>query len=236
VNGQAGAPADERADVEVPLTGLRGAVARAMEAAWQAPRVAVGFEVDMTACLARQRVLQLELGPQPRLSPTHFVIRAAALAMRDHPGLNAHIGASSITLSSAINVGLAVNVEGGVMVPVIRHADLKPIEIVAAEAADAAHKARTGALTASASRGGTFTVSTLGSTGAAWFTPILNGPQVAILGVGALGQRAVVRDGAVVAAPMMTLTLVFDHRALDGYPAAQGLAAIRGRLEEPSEL
>ncbi len=137
----------------------------------------------------------------------------------------------AVELASEVNLGLAVSLDEGVIVPVIRDADRKSMAELAAEARDLAAAARAGSLEGSALRDGTFTVSTLGATGIDWFTPILNAPQVAILGVGRVTDRVIARDGAAVVAPAMTLTLVFDHRAVDGHPAAQFLAALRDRLE-----
>lgn len=220
----------------VPFTGLRGAVARAMDAAWQAPRVAVAFDVDVDACLALREERQERGDAGVRLSLTHFILRAAALALREHPGLNGQVEDEGVRLSERIDVGLAVSVPGGVLAPVVRDVDTKSVEVIAAEARELADQARDGTLAPSAMRGGTFTVSTLGSTGASWFTPILNPPQIAILGVGGVARRPVVRDEELVPASVMTLTLVFDHRATDGHPAALFLAAIRDRLQAPADL
>ena len=219
------------APARVPLTGLRGAVARGMAAAWQHPRVAVGADVDMTAALAHQRALQDELGDELRLSPTHLVLRAVALTLREHPRLNARMAEDAVEPVGEINLGLAVSLDEGIVVPVIRDADGKSISELAKEARELAEAAVAGSLPAPAFRDGTFTVSTLGAAGIDWFTPILNAPQVAILGVGRIADRVVARDGAPVVAPVMTLTLVFDHRAVDGQPAALFLAALRDRLE-----
>jgi pyruvate/2-oxoglutarate dehydrogenase complex dihydrolipoamide acyltransferase (E2) component len=209
----------------IPLTGMRGAVAREMVLAWQQPRVAIGVEVEMTATLA------LLAREQSRLTPTHAVLRAVALTLREHPRLNAQITDNAVDLVPEVNLGVAVSLDEGVIVPVIRDADRKSIAQLAAEAGELAETARAGSLAGAALRDGTFTVSTLGATGIDWFTPILNPPQVAILGVGRVADRVIARDGAPVVAPAMTLTLIFDHRAVDGQPAAGFLAALRARLE-----
>src|SRR5581483_355128 len=233
--GAAG-PDAARADRGVrrtPLAGLRGVVARSLTAAWQgAPRVAVAVEVDMTASLARPAALARQLGASPRVSVTHLVLRAAALSLREHPRLNGRVAGDAVETSDAVHVGLAVDVDEAVVVPVVRDADRKS----AAERAALAAAARAGRLAPAAAQGGTFTVSTLGAAGADWFTPILNAPQIAILGVGAVAPRPVVRGNAVVAAPTVHLTLVFDHRAVDGVPAARFLAAVRARLESAADL
>src|SRR5581483_2591910 len=185
----------------------------------------------MTASLARPAALARQLGASPRVSVTHLVLRAAALSLREHPRLNGRVAGDAVETSDAVHVGLAVDVDEAVVVPVVRDADRKSVAELAAECAALAAAARAGRLAPAAAQGGTFTVSTLGAAGADWFTPILNAPQIAILGVGAVAPRPVVRGGAVVAAPTVHLTLVFDHRAVDGVPAARFLAAVRARLE-----
>jgi pyruvate dehydrogenase E2 component (dihydrolipoamide acetyltransferase) len=164
------------------------------------------------------------------------VLRAVALVLTEHPRLNGRVIADAVETSDAVHLGLAVDADDVVLVPVIRHADRKSIAELATEAAALADAARAGRLPPAASQGGTFTVSTLGAAGIDWFTPVLNAPQIAILGVGRIAPRAVVRDGAVVVAPTMHLTLVFDHRAVDGRPAARFLAALRARLEAAAGL
>lgn len=220
----------------VPFTGLRGAVARTMDTAWQAPRVAVAFDVEVDACLALRQA-RIEQAPDDvRLSVTHFVLRAAALALRDHPGLNGQVEQDGVRLSDRVDIGLAVSVTDGVVAPVLREVDTKSLETIAAEAQQLAVQARAGGLGPSTMRGATFTVSTLGATGASWFTPIINPPQIAILGVGGVVRRPVARGDDVAIASVMTLTLVFDHRATDGQPAALFLAAVRDRLQTPADL
>ena len=220
----AGADEPER----VPFTGMRGAVARQMASAWQHPRVAASVEVEMTTALA---ALETQRAHQARLSPTVAVLRAAALALVEHPRLNALVNEQAVEVAASVNIGLAVSLDEGVIVPVIRDADQKSMAALAAEMAHLARAARAGELPGNALRDGTFTLSTLGASGIDWFTPVLNPPQAAILGVGRVAERPVVRDRAVIAAPTVVLTLVFDHRAIDGTPAALFLAAVRDRLE-----
>jgi len=220
--GGGAAPSARSEPQRLPLTGIRGAVAREMTLAWQQPRVAIGVDVDMSAAVG--------LLEERDLSPTHAVLRAVALTLREHPRLNGVLGDDAVELAREVNVGLAVSLDEGVIVPVIRGADEKSLSELAAEARELAAAARDGSLPGAAVRDGTFTVSTLGATGIDWFTPVLNTPQIAILGVGRLTERVIARDGVAVVAPAMTLTLVFDHRAVDGQPAAVFLAALRDRL------
>ena len=222
------AAAADSGPLRVPLTGVRGAVAREMALAWQQPRVAIGTEVEMSAALA---LLQDKSGDGTRLSPTHAVLRGVSLTLLEHPRLNSRVNQDAVELAPAVNLGLAVSLDEGVIVPVIRNADRKSLLQLAAEAGELAQAARAGSLPGTHLRDATFTVSTLGATGIDWFTPILNPPQVAILGVGRVTDRVIARDGVAVVAPTMVLTLIFDHRAVDGHPAALFLAALRERLE-----
>lgn len=221
----------------VPFTGLRGAVARNMTNAWQTvPRVAAGVEVDLTAALALLAAAQQRVGERPRVSVTHLVLRAVALTLREHPRLNARVAQDAVEVMDEIDLGLAVSLDDGLVVPVIRGADRKSLVELAAESADLATAARGGTLPPAAAQGATFTVTNLGATGIDWFTPIIDVPQVAILGVGRLRDRPVVKDGALAVAPTVVLTLVYDHRAIDGHPASLFLAAVRDRLERARDL
>jgi pyruvate/2-oxoglutarate dehydrogenase complex dihydrolipoamide acyltransferase (E2) component len=220
----------------VPLKGLRGSIARNMTAGWQAPRVAMGTEVDMTRCLSLQATLQQRVGTATRITVTPIVLRAVALALRAHPRMNALMREAGIELAANINLGLAVSLEEGLAVPVIRDADLKSIQELAQESRDSATAARAGKLTPKAYQGGTFTVTNLGGAGIDWFTPILNPPQVGILGLSRVIEKSVVRDQQIVSAPMTELSLVFDHRAVDGYPAALFLNHLKKLLESCEEL
>ena len=220
------AGADDKA--LIPLKGIRGMIARSLTAAWQAPRVAQGLDADMTEVLARVAREREKTGR--KISITHAVLRAVALALREHPTVNGIVTEQGVELWSQVNLGVAVNTVHGVVVPVLMQADGKDLVALESGVAQLADGARAGKLPASAYQRGTFTVSTLGATGIDWFTPVLNPPQIAILGVGRVAQRAVVVDDVVVARPMMTLTLVFDHRALDGHPAGLFLSDVARRL------
>ena len=158
-------------------------------------------------------------------------MRAAGLSLVEHPRLNALVSEEAVEVATSVNIGLAVSLEEGVIVPVIRDADQKSIGRAGSRDGGAGAGRPGRELPGTALRDGTFTVSTLGASGIDWFTPVLNSPQAAILGVGRVAERPVVRDRAVVVAPTVVLTLVFDHRAVDGHPAALFLAAVRDRLE-----
>ncbi|WP_024303006.1 dihydrolipoamide acetyltransferase family protein [Pseudogulbenkiania sp. MAI-1] len=226
---------DRPATKSLPLTGLRGAIARNMSQGWQAPRVAMWAEVDVTACqLKRARLLAEQ--PGLKLTLTAFVLRALALTLREHPHLNALMRDKEVELVDDINLALAVSVPGGLMAPVIRQADTMSVLELAAESRRLAEGARSGSLGAGAFQRGTFTVTNLGMTAIDGFSPVINPPQVAILGVSRVIDKPVVRHGAIVPAPLMGLSLVFDHRAVDGYPAALFLGDLKRRLESAEEL
>lgn len=220
----------------IPLKGLRGSIARNMTAGWQAPRVAMGVDVDMSHCLALRVALQAQLGPTPRLTVTPIVLRAVALTLREHPRMNALMREGGIEPVTNVNIALAVSLDEGLTAPVIRDADTKSIRELADESRELALAARAGKLPPKAYQGGTFTVSNLGMTGINWFTPILNPPQVGILGMARVVETPVVRGGQIVIMPITILTLVFDHRAVDGYPAALFLDGLRKRLESGRDL
>ena len=216
------------ATTSIPLKGIRGVIARSLTAAWQAPRVAQGLDADMSAVLARVKTERAATGR--KISITHAVLRAAALTLREHPAVNGVVSDQAVELWADVNLGVAVNTPVGVVVPVLSAADTFDLGELEQRVAVLAEGARGGKLPAAAYQRGTFTVSTLGATGIDWFTPVLNPPQIAILGVGRVAERPVVIAGEVVARPMMTLTLVFDHRALDGHPAGLFLSALARRL------
>ena len=212
----------------VPLKGIRGVIARSLTAAWQAPRVAQGLDADMFAVLARVKSERAATGT--KISITHAVLRAIAVTLREHPAVNGIVSDQAVEHWTDVNLGVAVNTPVGVVVPVLMQADALNLGELEQRVGELAGSARAGKLPASAYQRGTFTVSTLGATGIDWFTPVLNPPQIAILGLGRVAERAVVISGQVVARPMMTLTLVFDHRALDGHPAGLFLSALAQRL------
>jgi pyruvate dehydrogenase E2 component (dihydrolipoamide acetyltransferase) len=175
---------------------------------------------------------------EPLKAPTYndMVVKACALALREHPAANGSYRDGRTQLYSRVNVGVAVAAEGALVVPTVFDADEKSLGEIARETHTLAERVRTGTITPPELGGGTFTVSNLGMYGVTSFTAIINPPQAGILSVGALTPRAVVRDGEVLARNTMTLTLACDHRILYGAEAAQFLARIRELLEAPAAL
>lgn len=198
-------------------------------------RLTLNMEVDATEMVRwRSRVLPvLQQSKGLRVTYNDLLVKVVAAALREHPYLNAQWTDQGIYLVEPVNVGVAVAVEDGLVVPVVRNADRKTLEEVSVELAGLVAKAREDRLALADISGGTFTITNLGMYGIDSFTPIINPPEAAILGVGRIGERAVAINGQMVLRPMMSLSLSFDHRILDGVPAAQFLQRVRQLLEEP---
>jgi pyruvate/2-oxoglutarate dehydrogenase complex dihydrolipoamide acyltransferase (E2) component len=234
----AAAPAAADAQV-IPLTGMRGVIASRMHASLQEmAQLTLGSEAVMDAAVALRAQLKEQWAqagiPVPTI--TDLVVRAAALALREHPRLNASVHDDAIHVQPEINVGLAVALEDGLLVPVVKRADQLPLSAIAAESRRLAQGARTGRLSLPDLEGGTFTVSTLGSYGIDFFTPVITPGQVAILGVGRLRDSVRWEGASPVRTRVMTLSITFDHRAVDGAPAADYLRSVVSRLANPLSL
>jgi pyruvate dehydrogenase E2 component (dihydrolipoamide acetyltransferase) len=214
---------------------MRGVIATRMHASLQEmAQLTLGTEATMDAAMALRAQLKEQWQQAPTI--TDLVVRAAALALREHPRLNASVHDNAIHVQPEINVGLAVALEEGLMVPVLKRADQLPLSAMAAETRRLAQAARTGKLTLPELEGGTFTVSTLGSFGIDFFTPVISQGQVAILGVGRLRDSVRWEGSTPVKTQVLTLSITFDHRAVDGAPAAEYLRSVVSRLASPLSL
>lgn len=231
------APA-EAGDEVVPVRGMRKVIAERMFASLRdTAQLTMDMDAVMDDCVRlRAQLIEEWADAGVRPSYTDIVMKAAARALRDHPRMNARFEGAEMTLRGEVHVGMAVALDEGLVVPVLRHVDRMGLREIAVESSRLAAAAREGRLTLDDMAGGTFTVSTLGMFGVDSFTPILNPPEVGILGVNRLrdgvgweGERPVRRQ-------TMTLSLTWDHRALDGAPAAQFLASVRDYLEAPFRL
>jgi pyruvate dehydrogenase E2 component (dihydrolipoamide acetyltransferase) len=171
-----------------------------------------------------------------RPSYTDFIVKAVAGALCEHPRLNASWGESEITLHDEVHVGLAVALDDGLVVPVIRSADRLSVREISREAARLAAAARSGTLGLDDMAGQTFSITTLGAANVDMFTPVINPPDVAILGVGRIRDGFAWEGDTPVRRSLMTLSLTIDHRAVDGAPGAAFLNAVRERLEAPFRL
>ena len=220
--------------------GMRRTIGGRMHASLQEmAQLTMATDVDMTRAVDLRREL-LELWADRGLRPTYtdFVIKAAGLALRGHPRLNAELRDDAIVLHPQIHVGFAVALDEGLIVPVTRDTDALPLDELAPISADLAVRARERRLGPDDLTGGTFTVTSLGMYGIDVFTPIINPPQAAILGVGRISERPVFRGESndVERRSFMTLSLTIDHRVVDGAPAAEFLRDVKGILERPSQL
>jgi pyruvate dehydrogenase E2 component (dihydrolipoamide acetyltransferase) len=222
---------------EQDLSRLQKTVARRMaESKATAPDFVLTVEVDMEEAVALRKQLKTAAGDQPAPSFNDFVIKASALALRDFPRANGAYRDGKFELYGRVNVGVAVAGQDALVVPTVFDADSKSLGHIARESRALAERVRAGAITPPELSSGTFTVSNLGMYGIKRFVAVINPPQAAILAVGALEPRPVVRDRKVEVRSMMELTLSCDHRILYGADAAEFLAKIREYLETPLRL
>ncbi|MGD8552256.1 MAG: dihydrolipoamide acetyltransferase family protein [Anaerolineales bacterium] len=222
--------------VKVPLEGLRKTIAERMQrSSVEAPHITFTLNVDMTRMNSlRTSVNQRAPNEESRVSMTALLAKITAWALRRHPYLNAYMQEDHILLLPNINVGIATAIPEGLIVPVVKDADLKGLYEIASEVRDLSSRAREGALNPDDVVDGTFTISNLGMFGIDQFTAIINPPQVAILAIGRTENRFVPDEqGNPVSKPIMSMTLSADHRALDGAIAAQFLDDLRAGFEEP---
>ncbi|HXD40729.1 MAG TPA: dihydrolipoamide acetyltransferase family protein [Ramlibacter sp.] len=237
----AAALGQQREDQEkIPVIGLRRKIAQRMqEAKRHIPHFAYVEEVDVTELEAlRARLNARPNAQRPRLTLLPFLMRAVASAVRDFPQLNAHFDdtAGVLTRYGAVHIGIATQTSSGLMVPVVRQAQALDLWASASEVARVADAARKGKATRDELSGSTITISSLGALGGIVSTPIINAPEVAIIGINRIALRPMMLGGAVVPRQMMNLSSSFDHRVIDGQVAAEFVQALRGLLECPATL
>nr|MDQ2876320.1 2-oxo acid dehydrogenase subunit E2 [Actinomycetota bacterium] len=240
LTGEAAGPAAGwRADdeEEVPLTAIRRITARRLTESAAAPHFHLTAVIDAGPLLAfRSDVNGRMAAAGTKVSVTDLLVRACAVTLRMHPQVNASWAGDKIIVHRRIHVGLAVAVDDGLIVPVIRDADRKTLSETAAEARGLADRARGGKLTPEELTGSTFTISNLGMFGVDSFSAVINPPEAAILAVGAAAEEPVIRDGQVAAGMTIRLTLTSDHRVLDGATAAAFLRDLKDALQEPLRI
>ena len=220
---------------EIQLTSTRKTIARRLTEAWQAPVFQLTVTADMTrANELRERLVARLAEGETKPTVSDLLTKVAAAALVRHPAVNAHFTGESIRRFPAAHVGIAVAAPNGLVVPVLRDADRRTIQELAAARADVVSRAREGKLQRADLEDGTFTISNLGMYGIEQFVAVLNPPQAAILAVGATVETPVARDGEVVVRPLLTLTLTCDHRAIDGADGAEFLRTVKELLEEPA--
>ena len=230
----ASAPTAPPQEVELEqLSSMRKTIARRLTEAWQAPVFQLGISVDMGRTLeVRKRLVELNAdSAKPTVSD--LLTKVCAMALMRHRPVNALYKGDAIELHPAANIGIAVAIPNGLVVPVIEGCERKTIAEIASARAELVDRARSGRLQQGDLDGGTFTISNLGMFGIERFIAVLNPPQAAILAVGSTEEKPVVVDGQVVVRPRLELTLTCDHRAIDGATGAQFLGDVKAFLEEP---
>ena len=238
---QPAAAAAEAGDVEeVPLSSMRRVVARRLVESMQStPHFYLTTSVDAEALLEFRAELNRQLagrGEGVKVSVNDLIVKACAVLLRANPELNVSFGGDKLLVHKRVHVGIAVAVDGGLVVPVVRDADEKSLTQVAREAGELIGRARDGKLAGDDMGGGTFTVSNLGMFGIEQFTAVINPPEAAILAVGAALPEPVATDDGVEVRRRMRLTLSIDHRALDGATGASFLAQLKDVLEQPLRI
>ena len=232
-------------DERIPLDRMRQAIARGMIAAkTQAPEIHVTVDIRMDEVVrVRERLNKTLASEGVKLSVGDFVTKAVAMSLRRHPavnatfqGDNANLGQAVIVRHAGVNVGIAVALEGGLIVPVLRNADAYGLRDIRVESEKLYEAARSGRLTGDQMTGGTFTISNLGMFGVKQFDAVLALPQVAILAVAAAEKRPIVVNDQLTVGTMMTVTLTADHRGVDGAAAAEFLRTLKSFLEEPTSM
>ncbi len=221
---------------KIPFAGMRKAVAQNVTASYQqAPHVTLVSEVDMTECVALRNnvVKNIEERFGVRITFTDIIVKAAARAIEDRPLANASLEGDQIVIHDQINIGIATSIEGGLVVPVVKDVRSKTIPQISKEIKELAARARSGQAGGDDFRGGTFTITNLGAYGIDSFTPIITPGQSMILGVCRIVEKPVVIGGEIKIRSMMNLCLSFDHRIVDGAPAAEYLARLKEILEAP---
>jgi pyruvate dehydrogenase E2 component (dihydrolipoamide acetyltransferase) len=230
------APAAQSATPQpLPLSGLRGIIAERLSAGWrERPQVTITTEADATNLVSARQQMLAETGE--KIAYDAFLVKCVARALAEHPALNARLGPAGIELLPDINVGVAVDTERGLLVPVVQGAPRLSLRQVQAQLQTLAERARAGRSLPDDLAGGTFTITNLGMYEIDAFTPIINPPECAILGVGRIVARPVGLNGQVVLRDMLALSLSFDHRLVDGGPAARFLQRIKQLVERPFAL
>ncbi|QHW34532.1 2-oxo acid dehydrogenase subunit E2 [Paenibacillus rhizovicinus] len=230
----------DRTEERVPFKGIRKAIANAMvKSVYTAPHVTIMDEVDVTALVQlRTKAKPLAEKKGVKLTYLPFIVKALVAACRQFPIMNAMLDEEKqeIVYKKYYNIGIATDTDNGLVVPVIPDADRKNVWMVADAIRDLAVKARDGKLSANEMRGSTISITNIGSAGGMFFTPVINFPEVAILGTGRISEKPVIKNGEIVAGSVMALSLSFDHRLIDGATAQNFMNYIKQLLADPQLL
>ncbi|MFS0890828.1 dihydrolipoamide acetyltransferase family protein [Peribacillus frigoritolerans] len=233
-------PEGQYPETREKMSGMRKAIAKAMVKSKQtAPHVTLMDEVDVTLLVAhRKKFKEIAAKKGIKLTFLPYVVKALTSALREFPMLNTSFDdeASEIIHKHYYNIGIAADTDKGLLVPVVKDADRKSTFAISQEINELATKARDGKLAPNEMKGASCSITNIGSAGGQWFTPVINHPEVAILGIGRIAEKAIVRDGEIIAAPVLALSLSFDHRMIDGATAQHALNHIKKLLNDPELL
>lgn len=222
------------------IPAMRKAIAKAMvNSKHTAPHVTLMDEIDVQELWDhRKKFKEIAAEQGTKLTFLPYVVKALVSALKKYPALNTSFNeeAGEVVHKHYWNIGIAADTERGLLVPVVKHADRKSIFQISDEINELAVKARDGKLTSDEMKGATCTISNIGSAGGQWFTPVINHPEVAILGIGRIAQKPIVKDGEIVAAPVLSLSLSFDHRQIDGATGQNAMNHIKRLLNNPELL
>ena len=234
------APTGDRVEERVPFKGIRKVIAQAMvKSVYTAPHVTIMDEVDVTALVKlRERAKPMAEKRGVKLTYLPFIVKALVAALREYPILNSTLDEANneIVYKKYYNIGIATDTDNGLIVPVVFDADRKNIYNIAGEIRDLATRGREGKLGPNELRGSTISITNIGSAGGMFFTPVINFPEVAILGTGRITERPIVKNGEIAIGQMMALSLSFDHRLIDGATAQNAMNHIKRLLEDPELL
>ncbi|EIA5784358.1 2-oxo acid dehydrogenase subunit E2 [Staphylococcus pseudintermedius] len=222
------------------ISAMRKAIAKAMvNSKHTAPHVTLMDEIDVQELWDhRKKFKEIAAEQGTKLTFLPYVVKALVSALKKYPALNTSFNeeAGEVVQKHYWNIGIAADTDRGLLVPVVKHADRKSIFQISDEINELAVKARDGKLTSDEMKGATCTISNIGSAGGQWFTPVINHPEVAILGIGRIAQKPIVKDGEIVAAPVLALSLSFDHRQIDGATGQNAMNHIKRLLNNPELL
>lgn len=222
------------------MSGIRKAIAKAMvHSKHTAPHVTLMDEVDVTELVAHRKQFK-DIAAEQGIKLTYlpYVVKALISTLRKYPDFNRSLddATQEIIQKHYYNIGIAADTEKGLLVPVIKHADRKSVFSLSQEINELAVKARDGKLATHEMKGASMSITNIGSAGGQWFTPVINHPEVAILGIGRISEKPVIKNGEIVAAHVLALSLSFDHRMIDGATAQNALNHLKRLLSEPQLL
>ncbi|PKE25698.1 dihydrolipoamide acetyltransferase family protein [Macrococcoides caseolyticum] len=234
------APEGDFPETREKIPAMRRAIAKAMvNSKHTAPHVTLMDEVEVQALWNhRKKFKEVAAEQGTKLTFLPYVVKALVSALKAYPALNTSLddATEEIVHKHYYNIGIAADTERGLLVPVVKNADRKSIFAISDEINELAVKARDGKLSPSEMKGASCTISNIGSAGGQWFTPVINHPEVAILGIGRIAQKPIVKDGEIVAAPVLALSLSFDHRQIDGATGQNAMNHIKRLLNNPELL